>query len=299
MPLRILYIPRGPLLDWNDPTLTNLVLEELESLARQQRAIFIKIDPEVIIEKGSLDTLEHHASGPGKFTLDTFTQRGWRFSKDQVQFRNTVFLNLNGSEEDLLGRMKQKSRYNLRLAIKKGVKVRQGNFQDHSMLYRLYKETSIRDGFIIREESYYRKIWKLFEEEGLSKIFIAEVEGNPIAGLIVFHYLEKAWFLYGMSSQSHRDFMPNYLLQWEAMKFARSIGCKTYDLWGAPDEFEESDPLWGVFRFKEGLGGEIVRTCGAWDYTTHPVMYQAYTSILPKMLDILRFRRKKQILQER
>jgi lipid II:glycine glycyltransferase (peptidoglycan interpeptide bridge formation enzyme) len=82
--------------------------------------------------------------------------------------------------------------------------------------------------------------------------------------------------------------MPNHLLQWEAMRRAKSAGCTVYDLWGAPDEFDESDAMWGVFRFKEGLGGEVVRTLGAWDNPVSPVLYRLYTQIIPKVLDVMR-----------
>jgi peptidoglycan pentaglycine glycine transferase (the first glycine) len=299
LPLRILYVPRGPLMDWGDSDLFHQVLNDLEDLARRQRAIFIKIDPEVVIAEESFERLGENETKVGKATLENFKKRGWCFSKDQVQFRNTVFLDLNGSEEELLSRMKQKTRYNLRLAQKKGVTVRIGSSQDHDLLYRMYTETSIRDGFVIRPENYYRKVWEYFEDEGLAKIFIAEANGEAIAGLVLFHFNKKAWYLYGMSSQHHRDLMPNYLLQWQAMIYARSIGCQQYDLWGAPDTFNEDDPLWGVFRFKEGLGGKIIRTCGAWDFAPNLIYYRFYTSLVPRILDVLRLRRKKQILQER
>jgi len=82
--------------------------------------------------------------------------------------------------------------------------------------------------------------------------------------------------------------MPNYLLQWEAMKRAKSRGCLIYDLWGVPDEFKESDAMWGVFRFKEGLGGEVIRTLGAWDYAPNPFWYKMYLEIIPRALDVMR-----------
>ena len=95
-----------------------------------------------------------------------------------------------------------------------------------------------------------------------------------------------------MSREAHREKMPNYLLQWEAMQRAKAAGCQFYDLWGAPDVFNESDSMWGVFRFKQGLGGQVVRTLGAWDYTPRPFWYKMYSEVIPRVLDVMRSRGK-------
>jgi lipid II:glycine glycyltransferase (peptidoglycan interpeptide bridge formation enzyme) len=108
--------------------------------------------------------------------------------------------------------------------------------------------------------------------------------------VIPFRFAGRAWYLYGMSRDLHRERMPNYLLQWEALRRARTSGCNEYDLWGAPDRFDESDPLWGVYRFKEGLGGEVVRGLGAWDLPVQPLLYRLYTQTLPRLLDVMRKR---------
>jgi len=108
--------------------------------------------------------------------------------------------------------------------------------------------------FVIRAQEYYLSVWKVFFEAGMLDPLVAEVEGQMVAGLILFYLGKTAWYLYGMSTGQHRDKMPNNLLQWEAMRIAKDKGCQVYDLWGAPDRFDESDSMFGVFRFKEGLG---------------------------------------------
>lgn len=291
----VFYVPRGPLLDWENVALRAQVLDDLQRLARQARAIFLKLDPEVWVGKGDLggagllEGLEIEAD---------LGQRGWRFSAEQIQFRNTVLLDLSGSEEDWLARMKQKARYNLRLAQRKGVTVRMGDEADFGLLYRLYAETSVRDGFVIRPEHYYRQVWALFMAGGMAAPLIAEVEGLAVAAVWVFWFAGRAWYFYGMSGADHREKMPNYLLQWEAMRLAHSRGCKVYDLWGAPEVFAESDSMWGVFRFKEGLGGVVVRGLGAWDYVPQPLLYQLSMSVLPRILDWMRRRGKARTRQE-
>ncbi len=119
---------------------------------------------------------------------------------------------------------------------------------------------------------------------------IAEVNGDPVAAIFVFYFAGRAYYIYGMSIEAHREKMPNYLLQWEAMRRAKARGCSVYDLWGAPDEFNESDSMWGVFRFKEGLGGKVVRTLGAWDYPASRIWYRTYTQLIPRVLDVMRAR---------
>jgi lipid II:glycine glycyltransferase (peptidoglycan interpeptide bridge formation enzyme) len=164
----------------------------------------------------------------------------------------------------------------------------------------MYAETSIRDGFVIREEGYYQEVWKTFmsspssEESPIANPLIAEVDGEAVAAVFIFKFAARAYYLYGMSKDIHREKMPNYLLQWEAIKLARRGGCLQYDLWGAPDEFHDNDPLWGVFRFKEGLGCSVIRTVGAWDFPANPFWYQVYSQILPKVLNLMRLRGKSQ-----
>ncbi len=176
----------------------------------------------------------------------------------------------------MLARMKQKTRYNVRLAEKKGVVLRIGTQSDLPLLYKMYAETSVRDGFVIRDEGYYRTVWETFMQPNVETFqrsnvptcepLIAEVDGEPVAAIFVFYFAGRAYYVYGMSRNAHREKMPTYLLQWEAMKRARARGCTVYDLWGAPEVFDESDSMWGVYRFKEGLGGQVVRTLGAWDF---------------------------------
>ena len=251
-PVSILYIPKGPLLDWADEGLRDQVLEDLEGLARRAHAIFLKFDPDVALgtgvpgENGSTDM------ETGAKIQDQLSRRGWVFASDQIQFRNTVLIDLTASEPELLRRMGQKMRYNIRLAGKKGVTVRPGRAEDLPLLYRMYAETSARDAFVIREEAYYRRVWSTFMEaevngsEPAATALIAEVQEQPVAALFLFRFAQRAYYLYGMSRQAHREKMPNHLLQWEAILQAKGRGCRVYDLWGAPDAFVADDPMWGA-----------------------------------------------------
>lgn len=294
----IFYSPKGPLLNWSDNAIRRRVLEDLEKFTRQHAGIFIKIDPDVMLGHGIPGSTEVVEFESGMATVDELGQRGWRFSSDQIQFRNTVMIDLSPSEDEMIARMKQKTRYNIRLASKKGVTVRQGTIEDLPMLYRMYAETSIRDGFVIRNQEYYSKVWSEFmnvkssEFSPMAVPLIAELGREPVAAVFVYHFSGRAYYLYGMSRESHREKMPNHLLQWEAMRYAKSMGCRQYDLWGAPDSFSEADSMWGVYKFKEGLGGEVVRTLGAWDYAPLPLWYKLYSETMPRILNVMRNRGK-------
>jgi peptidoglycan pentaglycine glycine transferase (the first glycine) len=294
-PLRVMYIPKGPiLLDWYDLELRNQVLGDLKKLGRKQRAILIKMDPEIELGRGLPEQNRTSASPQTTALIADLKSAGWVDSTQQVQFKNTMVIDLRPSTEALLASMKQKTRYNIRLAARKGVTVRPGKKSDLEVLYQMYAETSLRDGFIIRDENYYLSLWKRFIESGMAEPLLAEVDGEPVAGLVVFRFEDRAWYMFGMSREIHRDKMPNYLLQWEAMIRAKDSGCREYDLWGAPEEFSESDQLWGVYRFKRGLGGEVVRYIGAWDLPLNKLFYRSYTNIMPRVLSRLRSRGREQ-----
>ena len=302
--LSALYAPKGPLLDWTNESLRKRVLDDLQSFAKKQGAIFLKVDPDVVLGTGIPGVDDSSEESGGADIQSELARRGWTYSSDQIQFRNTALIDLQPTEEEMLARMKQKTRYNVRLAEKKDVAVRVGTADDLSMLYKMYAETSVRDGFVIRDEGYYQTVWRLFmsnvEGQRSSTVYgqpsavplIAEVDNEPVAGIFLFMFAGRAYYVYGMSRDAHREKMPTYLLQWEAMKRAKAAGCAVYDLWGAPETFDESDSMWGVYRFKEGLGGRVVRALGAWDYAPNRLWYKMYSEIIPRVLDVMRTRGK-------
>lgn len=300
--LSVLYAPKGPLMDWGNEPLRKRVLDDLQSFAKKRGAIFLKIDPDVVLARGIPQGKDEVWENGGQAVRSDLRRRGWVESPEQIQFRNTVIVDLSAGEEEILMRMKQKARYNIRLAARKGVAVRVGKLDDLGILYKMYAETSVRDGFVIRDEEYYRTVWKLFMSSSVhgqpSAIpLIAEVDGQAAAAIFLFMFAGRAYYVYGMSRSVHREKMPTYLLQWEAMKYAKARGCFTYDLWGAPDVFDESDSMWGVYRFKEGLGGQVVRTLGAYDFAPNKFWYAIYSDVMPRVLNFMRARGKERTRQ--
>jgi peptidoglycan pentaglycine glycine transferase (the first glycine) len=270
------YVAKGPMVDFRRTELVEALLESIQSLARTQRAILLKIEPDLEDDPVVAKQLQ---------------ALGFRPSPQEVQPRRTILVDLNAEPEELLRRMKSKTRYNIRLAKRRGVTVRAGDVSDLPAFYQLMELTAQRDGFGIHTQAYYETAHRLFVPSGHGRLLLAEYEGQLLAGLVVFTRCGHArggtaCYMYGASSDEHRNRMPTYLLQWEAMLWAREQGCSTYDLWGVPDEDEETleaeftqrnDGLWGVYRFKRGFGGQLVRTIGAWDLVYAPLRYWIYT----------------------
>ncbi|GIV64776.1 MAG: hypothetical protein KatS3mg046_036 [Bellilinea sp.] len=268
--LTIAYLPKGPLgSDWAN------LLAEVDEHCRRQRAVFLKVEPDCWEDEPESTYLRDYFSG-------------WVESRP-VQPRRTVEISLAGSEEDWLNRMKQKTRYNIRLAQRKEVVVENSN--DVNLFYRMMVTTGERDGFGVHSLAYYQRVFDSFAPKGMCVLLLAKYQTTPLAGLMIFAFGQRAWYFYGASSNEERHRMPAYLLQWEAMRWAASRGCTVYDLWGIPDEDEEvlesqfsarEDGLWGVYRFKRGFGGRVRRSVGAWDRVYQPLLYAFYQQFIAR-----------------
>jgi lipid II:glycine glycyltransferase (peptidoglycan interpeptide bridge formation enzyme) len=270
----IAYVPKGPRLDYTSDSALAELVAEIRPLARRQRAICLKIEPDAAESPDLVANLQ---------------ALGFRRSQQPIQPTRTLLVDLDAEPEALLKRMKQKTRYNIRLAGRKGVTVRSGTEADLPAFYQLMVLTAERDSFGIHAEEYYEAAYQLFAPQEQAEWLLAEHDGQLLAGIVVFALGDTAVYMYGASSNEKRKLMPNYLLQWEGMLWARARGCRRYDLWGVPDEDQESleasftersDGLWGVYRFKRGFGGRLVRWSGAWDLVYAPLRYRLYSAAM-------------------
>ncbi len=238
---------------------------EIDEFCKTKKSIFLKYEPDEF----------------GDYNLQTHLPKMFEIGKS-IQPQRTIVVDLNGSEDDWLNRMKSKTRYNIRLAKKKEIRIVQSD--DIDTFYELMINTSERDNFGVHSKQYYQLAYTLFEENQNVALLLAYYKEEPLAGLMVFKSGERSWYFYGASNNKERNRMPTYLLQFEAMRWAKSHGCKMYDLWGIPDEDEDvleakfdkrSDGLWGVYRFKRGFGGEIIKSAPALDRIYNPLLYKA------------------------
>jgi peptidoglycan pentaglycine glycine transferase (the first glycine) len=242
---------------------------EIDSVCKQNRAIFLKLEPD-LWQNPELDQVP-------------ITNSKLRISSHNIQPPRTIVVDIKDAEEQILGRMKQKTRYNIRLAEKKGVTVRA--WDDIESFHKMMLITGGRDGFGVHSHEYYQRAYDLLHPKQMGELLLAEFEGKSLAALFVARNGNRAYYLYGASTDEERNRMPAYLLQWEAMKWAKARGCEEYDLWGVPDEEEAAleanfetrhDGLWGVYRFKRGFGGELKRAVQAVDRVYNPLLYWAY-----------------------
>lgn len=254
---RLAYVPKGPVLDYSRPKEVRQMLAALRELASANRVISLKIEPEAL-DIGALGfELRELGLEPAP----------------AVQMRSTIWVDLTAPEEEILARQKQKTRYNTRLAARKGVTVTCGGVRDVDAWYDMYEVTAERDAFGIHDRDYYRLVLQTLQPHGMANLLLAHHEGDLLAGIIVFRFGRKAQYMYGASSNEKRNLMAPYLVQWEGMRWAKSQGAEIYDLWGIPDRLEENEELWGVYRHKRGYGGEVVRYVGAFDIVRLPVQH--------------------------
>lgn len=285
--LTVAYIPRGPDVNWLDTASCESLLMAVHSEAKKRRAVFLKVEPDVwrveplqtMAPPASVDLPEEQAGAAARF----LEANGFH-PADTIQPRSSIVVDISPDEATILAAMKQKTRYNIRLAEKKGVTVRLGNRADVSIFYNLALTTAGRDGFAVHSLAYYQAAYDLFAPDRCA-LLLAEYQGAPLAALLVFCQGQTAYYFYGASANEHRELMPAYLVQWAAIRWARGQGCTRYDLWGVPDagaatleaEFQHRhDGLWGVYRFKRGFGGQVVRTIGAYDYVYNAPLYRLY-----------------------
>ena len=269
----IAYAPRGPVTHWEDPALATAALRDAAAAAKSAGAFALVIEPGLEDSAAHRGLLEANHYQP----LDI-----------HVQPQRSVIVDISApDEETILSALHSKTRYNIRLARKKGVTVRQGDARDAQIYHALMQTTAERDQFSIHPLGYYERFLQMFTADAGSAgaLFIAEFEGQPLAALIATAVGDQAIYLYGASSNEKRELMPTYLVQWEAIRWARERGCTNYDLWGVPDEDAETleaqfesrhDGLWGVYRFKRGFNGRLVRYVGAWAHVLSPVRWWAY-----------------------
>lgn len=260
------YLPMGPYAS-TDEALTEL-WEAVDQRMRAEGAAFLKWEPGIF--EGGLPDIERW---------------GFRESPQTIQPPNTILLSITEDDEEILARMNQSTRRKVRVSGRKGIRYYQGTRDDVETFTGMMQTTGERNDFGVHDPAYYRTAYDLFVPDGSAALLLAEHEGDPLAGLMVFMEGRTAWYLYGSSSNVKRNLMATYGIQWEAIQWAKARGAHYYDMWGVPDEDESTleaafqdrnDGLWGVYGFKRGWGGDVVRSAGAWDKIYNPFIYTAY-----------------------
>jgi lipid II:glycine glycyltransferase (peptidoglycan interpeptide bridge formation enzyme) len=292
-PFSFAYLPHGPALDYPGPERAGPLLL---ALARSLRAglpwgcLFIRFDPPWAFAEaespGGEDGEDLSEAGATASSLPARPPVGLplRRAAADVQPPDSVILGLERSDEELLAGMKPKWRYNIRLAAKKGVVVKEEGAASLGLFYELYEATARRDRIALHPRAYYERLfseastWQSLPGEPRPdlRLWVARHEGKALAAIITLFHGRRATYLYGASSDEGRSLMPAYALQWEALRAAREAGCAAYDFYGIPPTADEAHPMAGLYRFKTGFGGSVIHYAGSLDLPLRPLLYAAF-----------------------
>lgn len=275
----VVYIPRGPIGDWTDGEIMQALLTEIHQLARAHNAVFLKIEPPLL--KSHNNDARLHAFG------------FWS-SPNTNQPRNTLILDIDRDLEAILGQMRKKTRQYIHKAEREGVAVRVAEKQDLPAFIDLMEKTAKREHFPPRSRVYYELEWEVLCKENQAVYFLAFHDGRLSAVRSAYRFGDHAAEFHAGNDASSSEAHANYLLVWECIQWAKANGCRTFDLWGIPDDIGSSmeedekeyahraDGLWGVYQFKSGFCKNIVSYAGAFDYVYKPFWYTVLSHLLDR-----------------
>ncbi len=263
----LIYASRGPICNVNDEKVLKQLTDGLKELAKKYNAFVLKIEPDIKSDDKEFRRIVEKIGYSIKDDAKKFSE--------EIQPRYVFRLNLkNKTEEEIFKEFHQKTRYNIRLATKKGVIIKQGTKKDLKDFHEIMKVTGKRDDFIIRPLEYFEK---MYDELGNHvKLLMAYYNDKPISGILNIDYGNKVWYLYGASSNEYRNLMPNYLLQWEGIKYAVKEKKDIYDFRGVCGIIDKSHPQYGLYRFKKGFNAEFTEFIGEIYLDFKPIVYKAY-----------------------
>ncbi len=270
IPGKLMYSPKGPWLSWEDETAVRAFFREVGSIADGKGAHTVKIEPEVREEQEGTKALLRKV-GFEKFRWD-------------LNFKTTMVLDLEPPEEELMANMKKDTRYGIRRAGREGVEVVEDNSEAGiEEFWRMFEVTADRNGFWYRPHEYQVPMWRAMIEARQARLFFADHEGDRLAGMFVSNLGHKCWYSYGASTTEKRNLNPTYLLQWEAMRWAKERGVTYYDMVSipSPDELHGDHPLYGVYKFKAGFGGEVKDFVGCLDLPINPIRAKLWKKVEP------------------
>ena len=260
LPYHMMYAPRGPVCDFDDKETFVALIEAAKQEGKKYNAYELKIDKDV-----PDDNEEYRAIALSQ----GFRFKGKTINFEDFQCRCVIRILLNGRNEDeVFAAFHSDHRRKIRIAMKNNVEIKIHGSEMAETFYQIMKETCERDGFELRSAAYFAKILEVFGDK--ARLYMAYYEGQPIAGAISVLWGDKVWYFYGASSNSNRKVMPNYLLQWEMIKWAIETDCKIYDFRGVAGVIDESNPLFGLYRFKHRFDGTYIEFMGEMDLITKP-----------------------------
>ncbi|CAN5907201.1 peptidoglycan bridge formation glycyltransferase FemA/FemB family protein [soil metagenome] len=270
VPGRLMFCPKGPWLPWEDEETVKAFFEGVREIAKNHGAHTIKIEPEVRDEQ--------------KAVKDWLSDIGFQKFRWDLNFKTTLVVDLSPPEEEIMANMRKSNRSSVRSAARKGVEVVEDS-TSHGLqtFWEMFELTAQRSGFWYRPKDYQVPMWRSLMEAGRAHLLFAEHEGDQLAGMFIGKLGYKCWYQYGASTNEKRELNGTHLLQWEMMKWAKSHGVTYYDMVSIPnpDELNEDHPLYGVYKFKAGFGGEIASFVGCLDLPVMPARAKLWNRFEP------------------
>lgn len=257
----LLYAPRGPVCDWYDREIMDDLKLGVDTLAKKYRAHIYKIDPDILDSDARFLSL---MKSMGFMQI----KGGDGFETIQARFNYRLYLK-GRTLDELFANLTQKTRYNIRVAQKHGVEIRVVGKEYLDDFIRIMQTTGERDGFSTRPKIYFERMLDSLGKN--CRLYIAFYEGQAVSGAITTNYAGKTCYIYGASDNVHRNVMPNYLIQWEMIRWAHETGCTVYDFQGVSGNLDENHHLYGLYRFKKGFNGTLDELCGEFDYVYRPL----------------------------
>jgi len=268
LPFTIGYFPKGPRPD-------KRLVETVKKLAVKNKAIFVKFEPNQIFRVWK--------NNRGKVNPESFQEKKFDFEKiDLVKSTKTLFdpftfvIDISKKEDELLTQMHPKTRYNIRLAQKKGVTIEESEDLD-IFIKLLFGETLKRQGFYLHSPEYFKKMWETLFPAKIARLLLAKYQGQVLVAWIIFIWKGVLYYPYGASTVKYKEVMASNLICWEAIRMGKKLGCQKFDMWGClPPDADSSHPWYGFHRFKLGYGGDLVQSVGSWDLVVRPAFYSIY-----------------------
>lgn len=269
------------------PKVNNDMIQTITKLAKTQNAIFVKFEPDVIAKTFNKDGQETKI--PVNMDFDNLI-----VSPKVAFYPNSYIIDLTKTEDELLAQMHSKTRYNIRVANRYGVSIKENSTDAGFETYLdLIFDTTQRQGFYLHTRQYHRDQWQILKDTDMAHIMHATYQGKVISAFMIFKLHDKLFYPYGASLNVHREVMAPTLLMWEVIKMGQKLGCKVFDMWGSlGPNAKETEQGFGFHRFKQGYGGQLVEFVGTYDLVINPILYKAYNLVDKYRWKLLRLKAK-------
>ncbi len=286
--LKWLYSSRGPTVESSNSRAVAALIEHAHAIARREHAVVLRLEPNIADDDPKMDVW-----------IAVYHALGFRTNPIAVHGRRSWVLDIRPDNEELFANFRKAWRQDIRIAEHQGVVVREAaNDADFDTYYNLLKITSEREGFFIHSKEYQKEMLRQFASKGNAVLYLAELEGEPIAAKMLIRFGSWCWDMFGATSSNNRSLPKTHLLQHHCLQWAKAQGCTYFDFRTIPEILEPSEEMWGVYHFKKGFGGFSRLNMPTQDYVYRPFIYHAWRRAVEVRRACRRAKHKKRVLEQ-